>query len=143
MKPIAQKISIPAGEKQMKYIAVSKKTIDQASVDLETAVINNKFGVLHIHDLKATMKKKGVDFPNGCRIFEVCNPHKANAVLTTDMSLNMALPCRISVWEEEGKVKIGTLEPTKLLSVLSDDTALQQIAAEVEETIKRIIDQAK
>lgn len=127
----------------MKHIVISQKTIDQASTDLEAAVIANKFGVLHVHDLKATMKKKGVDFSNGCRIFEVCNPHKANAVLLTDMSLNMALPCRISVWEEEGKVKIGTLEPTKLLSVLSNDPGLQQIAAEVEETIKKIIDQAK
>lgn len=127
----------------MKYIVVTQKTIDQAARDLEAAVVRNKFGVLHIHDLKATMKKKGVDFPNGCRIFEVCNPQKAQAVLANDMSLNMVLPCRISVWEEKGEVKIGTLEPTKLLSVLNDDESLKSIAAEVETTIKTIMDQAK
>ena len=127
----------------MKYIVVTQKTINQAARDLEAAVVENKFGVLHIHDLKATMKKKGVDFPNGCRIFEVCNPQKAQAVLTNDMSLNMALPCRISVWEENGQVKIGTLEPTKLLSVLNDDEALKSIALDVETTIKTIINQAK
>lgn len=127
----------------MKYIVVTPKTIDQAAMDLEAAVVENKFGVLHIHDLKATMEKKGVAFPNGCRIFEVCNPQKAHAVLTNDMSLNMVLPCRISVWEENGQVKIGTLEPTKLLSVLNDDEALKSIALEVETTIKTIINQAK
>jgi uncharacterized protein (DUF302 family) len=127
----------------MKFIVNTNKSIDQASADLETAVVSNQFGVLHVHDLKATMKKKGVDFPNECRILEVCNPHKANAVLSSDMSLNMALPCRISVWEEESRVYIGTLEPTKLLSVLSDDPGLKQIASEVEATIKKIIDQAK
>lgn len=127
----------------MKYIVTTKKTIEQAATDLEKAVTQNKFGVLHIHDLKATMKKKGIDFPNECRIFEVCNPQKANAVLTNDMSLNMALPCRISVWEENGQVKIGTLKPTKLLSALSDSEDLMSIANEVEKTIEMIIDEAK
>lgn len=127
----------------MKHIVITKKLIDQVSKDLEAAVVRNKFGVLHIHDLKATMKNKGVDFPNECRIFEVCNPQKANSVLSTDMSLNMALPCRISIWEEDNKVKIGTLKPTELLSVLSDNENLKLIAAEVETTINTIIEEAK
>ncbi|MBN2293743.1 MAG: DUF302 domain-containing protein [Pirellulales bacterium] len=127
----------------MKYIVVTQKSIDQAAEDLEAAVVRNKFGVLHVHDLKAAMNKKGVDFPNECRIFEVCNPFKANAVLTSDMSLNMALPCRISIWEEKGEIKIGTLEPTRLLAALSDDDDLRSIAQEVENTIKTIIDEAK
>lgn len=127
----------------MKYIVTTEKSIEQAANNLEESVIRNKFGVLHIHDLKATMKKKGIDFPHECRIFEVCNPQKANAVLTNDMSLNMALPCRISVWEENGQVKIGTLKPTELLSVLSDSEELKLIAKEVEDTIITIIDEAK
>lgn len=127
----------------MKHIIVTKKSVEQVSKDLEASVVRNKFGVLHIHDLKATMKKKGVDFPYECKIFEVCNPQKAKSVLTTDMSLNMALPCRISIWEDKDGVKIGTLEPTKLLSVLSDNEDLKLIADEVETTIKTIIEEAK
>ncbi|MBU2644231.1 DUF302 domain-containing protein [bacterium] len=127
----------------MKHIVTTTKTVDQAAKDLEAAVIRNKFGVLHIHDLKATMMKKGVDFPQECRIFEVCNPQKAKAVLTNDMSLNMALPCRISIWEENGQVKIGTLKPVALLSTLSDSKELKSIAEEVESTIITIIDETK
>jgi len=127
----------------MKHIVVTQKSIEQVSKDLEAAVVRNKFGVLHIHDLKATMKNKGVDFPNACRIFEVCNPQKAKSVLTADMSLNMVLPCRISIWEENDEVKIGTLEPTKLLIMLSDNESLKLIADEVKTTIKTIIEEAK
>ena len=72
----------------------------------------------------------------------MCNPLKANAVLSNDMSLNMALPCRISVWEEQGQVKIGTLNPSDLLSMLSDSSELKTVAIEVEETIKKIIKEA-
>ena len=126
----------------MKHIVATKKTFEQAAKDLEEAVTRNQFGVLHIHDLQKTLRKKGVDFNHPCRIFEVCHPQKAKAVLEKDMSLNMALPCRISIWENNGQVKIGTLKPTALLSVLSDDDGLKTVAEEVESVIKRIIDEA-
>ena len=75
----------------------------------------NKFGVLHVHDLQKTLQEKGVDFPNACRILEVCNPQRAVQVLTGNMTMNMALPCRISVYQEQGKTKIGMIRPTALL----------------------------
>jgi len=127
----------------MKYIVETEKTVEQAVKDLEQAVISNKFGILHMHDLKATMNQKGIDFSNECKIFEICNPKQANAVLTVDMSLNMALPCRISIWQENGQVKIGTIQPTAILSSLSDSEQLKTIAKEVESIINAIIDQAK
>ena len=127
----------------MKYIVETEKTVEQAVKDLEQAVISNKFGILHMHDLKATMNQKGIDFSNECKIFEICNPKQANAVLTVDMSLNMALPCRISIWQENGQVKIGTIQPTAILSSLSDSEQLRTVAKEVESVIKAIIDQAK
>ena len=127
----------------MKYIVETEKTVEQAVKDLEQAVISNKFGILHMHDLKATMNQKGIDFSNECKIFEICNPKQANAVLTVDMSLNMALPCRISIWQENGQVKIGTIQPTAILSSLSDSEQLKTIAKEVESIINAIIDQTK
>jgi len=81
----------------MKYIVETPKSVEQAVRDLQAAVERHKFGVLHIHNLQETLKKKGVDFPNACQILEICNPHSAKEVLTEDMALNMALPCRVSV----------------------------------------------
>jgi uncharacterized protein (DUF302 family) len=46
----------------MYYIVETKKTFEQASVDLETEVKNLGFGVLHIHDLGKTLRSKGIDF---------------------------------------------------------------------------------
>ena len=79
----------------MYYIVESDKSFDQASTDLETAVKRHSFGVLHVHDLGATLRSKGIEFDDQCKIFEVCNPGQAAKVLSTDMRLNMALPCRI------------------------------------------------
>ncbi len=76
----------------MYYIVDSDKPFDQAVNDLDTAVKQNGFGVLHIHDLGNTLRSKGVDFKENCKVFEVCNPIQAAKVLSTDMRLNMALP---------------------------------------------------
>jgi uncharacterized protein (DUF302 family) len=60
-----------------------------------------------------------VDFPKACQILEICNPQKAKEVLTEDMDLNMALPCRISVDTGGGKTKIGMMKPSATLNALS------------------------
>jgi uncharacterized protein (DUF302 family) len=73
----------------------------------------------------------------------VCNPQQAAKVLSTDMRLNMALPCRISVYTEQGRTMIGMISPAAILSSLSTNSALTQVAAEVETMTRQMIDEAK
>ena len=127
----------------MYYIVDTDKSFTQASADLESAVKNHGFGVLHIHDLGNTLRSKGLEFDNECKIFEVCNPSQAAKVLSIDMRLNMALPCRISVYTEQGKTKIGLIKPAQMLLTLSQDKALAEVANEVEEKIMQMVDEAK
>jgi len=126
----------------MKYIVNTTKSINQATQDLEAAVAHHSFGVLHIHDLKDTMNKKGVPFDTECRVFEVCNPKKAAEVLSEDITMNMALPCRISVWEEDGTTKIGMIQPKPMLEMFSSSEKLSQVADEVQTILTAIIDEA-
>ena len=58
----------------MYYIVDSDKTFEDAVSDLDTAVKEHGFGVLHIHDIGNTLRSKGVDFKENCKVFEVCNP---------------------------------------------------------------------
>jgi uncharacterized protein (DUF302 family) len=125
------------------YIVETAKSFDQASADLEAAVIRNGFGVLHVHDLGATLRGKGIAFDDQCKVFEVCNPVQAAKVLSTDMRLNMVLPCRISVFTTNGKTHIGLIKPVQMLSALSQVAALTQIARDVEDKTIRMVDEAK
>ena len=127
----------------MYYIVETSKLFNQASADLESAVLRHNFGVLHVHDLGTTLRSKGIAFNEECKVFEVCNPGQAAKVLSTDMRLNMALPCRISVYTEKGKTKIGLIKPVQMLSALSQDAALLQVAKEVEEKTIQMVDEAK
>ena len=127
----------------MFYIVESEKDFDRAAADLDAAVGRRGFGVLHVHDVGATLRAKGVDFPEKCRIFEVCQPAHAAKVMAADMRLNMALPCRISVYTEKGATRIGMVLPTAMLAALSSDTELMQVAREVERQTRGMIDEAK
>ena len=127
----------------MYYIVETNKSFSQAAIDLDTAVKKHGFGVLHVHDLGATLRSKGIVFTEECKVFEVCNPAQAAKVLATDMRLNMALPCRISVFTEAGKTKIGLIKPVQMLAALSNDTALIDVAREVEEKTIQMVEEAK
>ena len=59
------------------------------------------------------------------------------------MRLNMALPCRISVYTEQGKTKIGMIKPVPMLAALSQDASLVKIAREVEASTIKMIDESK
>ena len=127
----------------MYYLVETQKSFNQAATDLELAVIKNGFGVLNVHDLASTLRAKGISFTEECKIFEVCNPIQAAKVLSADMRLNMALPCRISVFTESGKTKIGLIKPAQMLSALSKDSTLAEIAKEVEASTIKMVDDAK
>ena len=126
----------------MKYIVTSIKSVEQAAIDLESAVKKHKFGVLHTLNLRQTLHGKGFELANDCLVFDVCNPQKAKDVLDMDMSMNLALPCRISVYSENQQTYIGMISPKAMLAMLSDSAELATAASEVESTLQTIINEA-
>ena len=101
---------------------------------------SHKFGVLGTHDLKQKMQSKGVPFDRECRVFEVCNPQQAQAVLTRSIEISTALPCRISVYEQDGRTVLATIKPTALLQMFRTPEAAAT-AREVEATMVQIMDE--
>jgi uncharacterized protein (DUF302 family) len=125
----------------MVYVKEAQGTVEATGKRLEEAVKAHKFGVIGVIDLKGKMAEKGVEFRNACKIYEVCNPVRASQVLEQDMSIATALPCRIAVYEEKGRVKIATLLPTETLALFSVPD-LAPVAQEIESEIKAMIDEA-
>jgi uncharacterized protein (DUF302 family) len=117
------------------------KKISMVAAALPTAAQAHGFGVMQIHNLKETMAKKGVEFTRECLIFEVCQPQQAKEVLERNMSISTMLPCRISVYEEEGKTVVATLKPTALLHIFGEPQ-LESVAQGVENTIIKIMKEA-
>lgn len=125
----------------MNYTVTTTKTVNEAVESIENNAKEYKFGVLHIHDVHNTLNEKGVHFSNECKIIDICNPFKAKELLSTDMIMSMALPCKISVYTDNKQTKISMLKPTSMFKKFNSN--LDDIAKEIEESLKNIIDQSK
>lgn len=126
----------------MIYTRQTRKSVAEATRDMEAAVAAHGFGVLHAYDFQKTLGEKGFPLANGCRVLEVCNPRQASEVLATDMALNMVLPCRVSIYEDKGATLIGMIPPTDLLALVSKNPGIASAAADVERVMRAIIDDA-
>ncbi len=116
----------------------SRKPLETLSRDLEQAVAAHGFGVLGVHDLQAKLAAKGVPLGRACRVFEVCNPQQARAVLERDMAIATALPCRIALYESDTGLELATIEPTQLLAMFGRPE-LEPVAREVEAVLRQIM----
>ncbi|MCL6517878.1 DUF302 domain-containing protein [Alicyclobacillus sp.] len=123
------------------YSATTEKGLDEAVAALEAALKDRKFGVLWQMDIPSKLKEKGVDFDKPYRVLEVCNPHEAKQVLTQNPMVGYFLPCKLVVYEHEGKTVIGLPKPTALMGVIGDDS-LMDTARRVEATLKEAVDEA-
>ncbi|MCC6907582.1 MAG: DUF302 domain-containing protein [Phycisphaerales bacterium] len=125
----------------MLYTRESTRTVKETGERIAAAAADHKFGVLGVHDLRQKMADKGVRYDHECLVYEVCSPQQAKKVLDAEPSISTALPCRISVYEENGKVLVATLKPTMLLEMFGQPS-LAPVAQEVEQAIESIIDTA-
>jgi uncharacterized protein (DUF302 family) len=125
----------------MLYEKPSDKSMPEIELALRDSAARYKFGVLHVHDLRAKLREKGVEMSTQCQVFEVCNPHQAKRVLDANPSMSSALPCRISVYEKEGRLILSTILPTAIMGMFATPE-LAPAAEEVEAAIKKIIDES-
>lgn len=123
------------------YTVETNKSIDETVKALEKTLKEEQFGVLWDFDLTAKLQEKGLDFDSPYRVLEVCNPKEANRVLKEDKVIGYFLPCKIVVYEDEGKTKIGLPKPTTLIDLANNDK-LSTIATDVENRLIQCIDQA-
>ena len=125
----------------MLYTIKSAKPIAEIQRGLEDSAARHHFGILAVHNLRETMKKKGVEFGTDCWIYEVCNPVQAKKVLEANGAVSTALPCRISVYGNEGSYTLATLLPTAVMQIFGS-AELASVAQEVETVIKAMMQDA-
>lgn len=123
------------------YTVETKKSFDDAVAAVEAKSKEKGFGVLHVHDVKATLAAKGFD-REPLKIIEICNPRYASEVLKKDIRISLMLPCPISVYVEGGKTYISTLRPG-MISVFYPQAGVTALAEEVDKTVLSIIDESR
>jgi len=97
------------------------------------------FGVLTEIDVKDTFKKKlDIDFKK-YRILGACNPNFAHKAISAEDKIGTMLPCNVIVEEhEDGRVEVTAVDPLASMQAVKND-ALEPIATQVRDSLKKVI----
>lgn len=123
------------------YTVETSKGIDEAIETLEASLKEEKFGVLWNFDLKDKLHEKGLDFEKEFKVLEVCNPKEAQRVLNENVMAGYFLPCKMVVYEDGGKTKIGMPKPTSLTQMV-EDANIQAMARDIEQRLMHCMDES-
>jgi uncharacterized protein (DUF302 family) len=120
------------------YTVITDRTIDNAIHNLEESLKQEKFGVLWMFDIKEKLQEKGLELAKEFKVLEVCNPVEAQRILNQNEMAGYFLPCKIVVYESEGKTKIGMPKPTALISLLNDEK-MKLFAKDIEDRLINVL----
>jgi uncharacterized protein (DUF302 family) len=123
------------------YTVETKKSFDEAVSSIEKKSKEKGFGVLHIHDVQATLSSKGFESVP-LKIIEICNPRYASEVLKKDIKISLMLPCPISVYVDRNQTFISTLRP-RVISDFYPHADIKEAAEEVEKIVLSIVDESR
>jgi uncharacterized protein (DUF302 family) len=117
-----------------------KLSFDDAIARVIEALKNDGFGILTEIDVQAILKKKlNVDFKR-YKIFGACNPPFAYEALKLEDKIGTMLPCNIIVQEQAGGVvEVSAVDPMASMGAV-DNPALAIIAEQVQEKLKKVIE---
>ena len=115
-------------------------TYDEAIARATEELKKEGFGILTEIDVKEALKKKlDVDFRK-YKILGACNPPFAYKALQAEDKIGTMLPCNVIVQEtEDGKVEVSAVDPVASMQAI-DNASLGDIANEVREKLKKVID---
>lgn len=129
------------GAMPIDYTVTTEKDFPAAVQAVQEKCREKGFRVLHVHDVQATLAEKGFT-RKPFKIIEICNAKYAHQALTADERVGLLMPCKINVYTLGGQTRISAIRPS-ILSQMLPGTGLEEMAGEVEEIIRSIVNEAR
>ena len=123
------------------YTVTTEKSFDEAVNAVEEETKTAGLGVLHTHDVAATLAEKNFQI-EPLKIIEICNAKSAYTALKADIKIGLCLPCKINVYKKDGKTFISGMRPT-ILPQFFPNADLGNLPEEVDAVMREIIDESK
>lgn len=107
---------------------------------VKRAAIGKNFRIIRVQTLEDGLYPKGQDNPRQAIIY-FCNFELLNDALTVDPRVGLFLPCRVTVIEQAGEVKLYAINP-KRLSGLFNNNELDKLCGGMSDTYTDILEEA-
>lgn len=124
--------------RQMFVVYESKLGFEETLESIVASAEENKWSIPHQYDLQATMNKHGFEV-NPVKVFSLCKPEHAYEILKGDNErlASALMPCRIAVYEEDGKTFISMLNSGLFSKFMS--TKIKEVMGAASEGNKKIL----
>jgi uncharacterized protein (DUF302 family) len=130
---------------QMISIYKSPYDLESTVEHIERQVTDAGWKMPAVYDLQKSLAADGYDVP-GIRVFSICNPHHANRLLGKSPTrfVSAMMPCRIAVYEHEGKTHVATMNVELLSSMFGGEieSVMADVAKEQDEMLRHVLAEA-
>ncbi len=121
------------------------KTQTNTPIETVKAEIQDKakalgFGVLGSYDFQNILHNKGFELDTPITVYEICNPPAANMALNAIPDISVYLPCRISVYEQNGVTVLATIGIEDILNAVDVDDDFKQHMGEIFNNLRTLMD---
>lgn len=97
------------------------------------------FGVLGSYNFKEILKSKGFEIEKEITVYELCNPPAATEALNTLPDISVYLPCRLSVYEQNGITTLATIGLDDMLNAVDVDSEFKKHLGDIFDNIKALM----
>ena len=119
---------------ETRFVIETDKSVDEAVQAVEDALAKRRFAVLWALNVNEKLGEKGQHLESPYRILEVCNAPRAKEALEANPAVGYFLPCKMVVYQADGRTEIGLPRPTALIGMVGD-AALRGLAEDVEQVL--------
>lgn len=113
---------------------------DKTIANVKRAAIGKNFRIIRVQTLEAGLFKKGEDNQKQVIVY-FCNFQLLNEALTVDPRVGLFLPCRVTIVEQAGEVKLYAINP-KRLSGLFNNNELNKLCGGMYDTYTDILEES-
>ncbi len=118
----------------------SKYSLQETVESVKQAVLGANYNLIRVQYLDQGLVEEGAEDTRYVIVY-FCNFPQLNQALAIDPRVGLFLPCRVTVSEQKGNVKVQTINP-KTLSRLLNNEKLDQICDDMYETYNAILEEA-
>jgi uncharacterized protein (DUF302 family) len=122
------------------YRIESDQPVDIITERMPSACESFRFSLLKAYNYHELLESKGFPIERKVFVFEICQAKTAAAMLTRVPQFSIFMPCKIAVYEGNGKTVISTINMEIMLDAIASDRELYAEASALFDTLKSLMD---
>ena len=118
----------------------SNQSIEKISEKVPEACEKHKFALLQTYNYHEIVKEKGFPIKRKVFVYEICQAKTASAMLTDFPHFSIFMPCKLAIYETDGKTVISTMNMEIMLKAVKANQELFKEATILFNTLKTLMD---